>query len=926
MDVWTTYKKIKVIGRGSFGFAYLCNRKSDGESVVVKEIYHYANGEKDTQGLINEIQVLSMLRHPNITAYYDSFTTDYSEATSGSMMSGAKKLLIVMEYADGEYLVDPYRFELLELECFFVIQKGGTLWDHLQNEKSFLDEHNLPAMVMKIMRGMIDPPPEHYSNQIKELLSGCLKFKAEERFNMGQIISLPMLQHVLLETHCLSSAPSNATSPVSNISNGDNHVSSSNNVLTNNREFEVLAHIGTGSYGEVYKAKLHSTGELVALKVIKLDPGEEIDEVIHEVNFLRECDHVNIVKFCNCYQKKGPRRGQKQFWIAMEYCGGGSVDTLLTALRGPLKEDEISCIGLDFLHSRNKIHRDIKCGNILLTESGGIKLGIDQKIVIPMAPEVIDAENFNTSYDHKADIWSLGITAIEMAECKPPLFELHPMKVLKFISKQDPPKLKDDHWSNNFKHFLSLCLEKNPDRRPNAAELLSHPFVAENPKKEQVISNLIIRSRNSAIHPETSSTDEDEDDDDEECDPQVIPNPIQENDKGSQGPAVTEDTNIKAPSTVPDEGVQSTGGGVEAAVDSRVGVSIPEGGDTPSGTSTPPPSTANSNRPTFKATRLCRLGLQVNCAEFIENTLLLGTNDGLYAYEIAANSTITLLSPRRYVQLEAIEELGIVVSRSGKYEVVATHDISAMTRVTARRSRFETETKLKKMKETKGCLSFSISKMKDSVYLCVIMPKVVQITKWAPHPFNRFMKFKDIPVDYLVKSIDVVELSPENVKIYLATNTRFKCYDSQKSTIEEITPPGVEDDKVGMPLRCVLFNERLVVCYEKIGLVTDFEGEANDTKQFRWRNSLSFAGKLGEEFLAAGTKTAVDIVNHRSGKIVHVFETSRSKIKGFEFLFAKGNRLFLLAEDGGATRALSIITINLGYGNAPTNGEGKAAQ
>lgn len=202
----------------------------------------------------------------------------------------------------------------------------------------------------------------------------------------------------------------------------------------------------------------------------------------------------------------------------MEYCGGGSVEAIIKSMKAPLLEIEIKCvirqalIGLAFLHRRSKIHRDIKCGNLLLTDSGEVKLadfGVSTQlsrtfskrntfIGTPywMAPEVITSEQQGTSYDHKADIWSLGITAIEMAESSPPMFDLHPMRVLFMIPKFDSPKLKlQDSWSKDFHSFLSACLDKDAEKRPTADELLSHPFVHPNPHSPQVIQAMIERAR-----------------------------------------------------------------------------------------------------------------------------------------------------------------------------------------------------------------------------------------------------------------------------------------------------------------------------------------------------------------------------------------------------------------------------------------------
>ncbi|KAI9146495.1 kinase-like domain-containing protein [Paraphysoderma sedebokerense] len=281
--------------------------------------------------------------------------------------------------------------------------------------------------------------------------------------------------------------------------------------------FELLEIIGTGSYGEVYKARVISTGALAAVKLVKLEPGEDLEEVLNEVNFLKSCSHPNVVSYFGCYMKKGAVRGVKTIWIAMEFCGGGSVEAAYKGLRVPLSEKEIQVVvreclrGLAFLHSCSKIHRDIKCGNILLTEAGEVKLadfGVSTQISRTfskrntfigtpywMAPEVITSEQSGTTYDYKADIWSLGITAIEMAECSPPMFDMHPMRVLFMIPKLPPPTLRDKKWSPEFRDFLQLCLDKDPDARPTADQLLRHPFVKEDPRGNLVVQELIEKSR-----------------------------------------------------------------------------------------------------------------------------------------------------------------------------------------------------------------------------------------------------------------------------------------------------------------------------------------------------------------------------------------------------------------------------------------------
>ncbi|EQC34860.1 STE/STE20/MST protein kinase [Saprolegnia diclina VS20] len=257
--------------------------------------------------------------------------------------------------------------------------------------------------------------------------------------------------------------------------------------------FDIHSREGAGAFGRVFRATCRSTQREVALKVIPIalkpgQHGEDVENVRREIEFLRECDHPNVVAFYDAYYKDGA------LWIAMEYCGGGSVGDISRQRR--LVEQEISIIlrgalhGLAHLHAKKKIHRDVKGGNILLTADGDVKIadfGVSAQlrdtlsrrgtfVGTPywMSPEMIQ----DCDYDYKADIWSLGITAIELADQKPPLFEEHPMRVLIQIPRNPAPRLRQPHeWSSVFSDFLKYCLNKAPADRPSAIDCLAHPFI-----------------------------------------------------------------------------------------------------------------------------------------------------------------------------------------------------------------------------------------------------------------------------------------------------------------------------------------------------------------------------------------------------------------------------------------------------------------
>ncbi|XP_064320160.1 STE20-like serine/threonine-protein kinase isoform X2 [Phalacrocorax carbo] len=296
----------------------------------------------------------------------------------------------------------------------------------------------------------------------------------------------------------------------------------------NPEEFwEIIGELGDGAFGKVFKAQNKETKVLAAAKVIDTKSEEELEDYMVEIDILASCDHPNIVKLLDAFYY------ENNLWILIEFCAGGAVDAVMLELERPLTEPQIKVVcrqtleALNYLHENKIIHRDLKAGNILFTLEGDIKLadfGVSAKntrtiqrrdsfIGTPywMAPEVVMCETSkDRPYDYKADIWSLGITLIEMAQIEPPHHELNPMRVLLKIAKSDPPTLaQPSKWSSDFKDFLKKCLEKNVDARWSATQLLQHPFVT-------VTSNKPIRELIAEAKAEVTEEVEDGKDDDEE--------------------------------------------------------------------------------------------------------------------------------------------------------------------------------------------------------------------------------------------------------------------------------------------------------------------------------------------------------------------------------------------------------------------------
>uniref|UniRef100_A0A8C1Q094 non-specific serine/threonine protein kinase n=1 Tax=Cyprinus carpio TaxID=7962 RepID=A0A8C1Q094_CYPCA len=502
-------------------------------------------------------------------------------------------------------------------------------------------------------------------------------------------------------------------------------------------DYELIHRIGSGTYGDVFKARSIKTSVIAAIKVVKLDPGDDISSIQHEITMMKDCTHKNIVAYFGSYLRNN------KLWICMEFCGGGSLQDIYHGTVG-IYLIRVHLYMSEFLHS-TVAHG----ANILLTERGDVKLadfGVAAEINASvakrksfigtpywMAPEVAAVER-KGGYNQLCDIWAVGITAIELAELQPPMFDLHPMRSLMLMSKSSfqPPKLKDkSKWSTEFHNFIKMALTKNPRKRPTAEKLLQHAFVTQ-----LLTRNLVIELLDAVNNPDLFCS---------ACDYRFFCFPV---DHVRFGPPMRKETD-----PCPDLVRLKCFNEIEMTLSS---VSIVHG--------LPPTPQVHMGACFSKVFNGCPLKTQCAVTWVLPKTrdqyLILGAEEGIYTLNLNElhEDTMEKLLPQRCSWLYVMNN--VLMSVSGKSSQLTSHSLPALfeyrrnmqrrqghlainahrlsTKINARKYAMSV-----KIPDTKGCRRCSVVRnpYTDSVFLCAAVPTGLVLLMWY-EPLQKFMQLK----------------------------------------------------------------------------------------------------------------------------------------------------------------------------------------
>uniref|UniRef100_A0A671XYB7 non-specific serine/threonine protein kinase n=1 Tax=Sparus aurata TaxID=8175 RepID=A0A671XYB7_SPAAU len=783
--------------------------------------------------------------------------------------------------------------------------------------------------------------------------------------------------------------------------------------------FELVEVVGNGTYGQVYKGRHVKTGQLAAIKVMEVTEVKCLTFQEMLAYYLPSQTHTHT----NTERERERDRESLQTELVMEYCGAGSVTDLVKKTKGNcLKEDWIAYIcreGLSHLHSHHVIHRDIKGQNVLLTENAEVKLvdfGVSAQldktigrrntfIGTPywMAPEVIACdENPEATYDYRSDLWSLGITALEMAEGAPPLCDMHPMRALFLIPRNPPPKLKSKKWSKRFLSFVDRCLVKNHLHRPATDALLRHAFIKDLANERQVrimLKDHLDRTRKKREKEgpeyEYSGSEEEEDEvTEEEGEPSSIVNvpgewtlrreflrlQTEDREGGREGghalqlhrQQLAEQERYKQQlladrqkriqqqheqrQKLEDVSAGVRSGRLNKATEyssssDEVGSSDDEERNREHSLLSvtelrcvsltfsfcfraagskcdqikrenhrkgsvvnvnPTNIRPQSDTPEIRKYKK-KFNTEVLCAGLWGVNLLVGTENGLWLLDRSGQGKVySLISRRRFQQMDVLEGLNVLITISGKKNKLRLYYLSWLrNKILHNDPEVEKRQGWTSVGDLEGCVHYKVVRYEKIKFLVIALKNAVEVYAWAPKPYHKFMAFKSFrSLPQKPMSVDLTVEEGQRLKVIYGSLSGFHAIDVDSGTPYDLYLPTHIQGSIHPHAIIILPNSagtEVLVCYEDEGVYIDTYGRITKDTVLQWGEMPASVAYLQSNQVMGWGEKAIELRSANTGNLEGVF--MHKKAQKLKFLCERNDKVFFASVQSGGSSQIYFMTL-----------------